>query len=187
VLKATVTLSAELERGTVQPASDTKRLAKSITGKWLGEHIRKRIQQRGQGAGGQKLAGYSTRPVKVNHGLLRKKEPSGGLPKRYKGGYKEYREDVGLQTDNFAFTNTGYSMSNFGHLNPGGDSIDIGFTDANSDQAAQDAVDRGREQMFDVDDKELDRVTEIYLNSVVAGLWTNFFSAEASTITEEVI
>lgn len=178
VFSVSLELSPALSRRQREKTGDEARVqARATVAKWLGNYIRNRIQKRGMGAEGR-LKGYSTRPVKVSQGLLTKRVPAGGFPKHYSGGYKEYREDVGLQTSHFAFTNTGYSMSTFAGETRAGDPsspIFVGFTDGRSVKAADAAIERDREHMFAVNDKELDKLAALYLKSVTSTLWDPFF------------
>jgi hypothetical protein len=179
MITVNVKLSKALGRDVTLPiASKVRKVSRTKFGKFVANHIRDRIQTKGAGAGGKRLKGYSSNPVKVSRGLLKKRVPSDGLPKFYDGGYAEYREDVGLQIDHFDFTNTGASFRGFqedvGDAQ-GSTPILIGFKNAKSHKAAMSAVARGRSSMFDLSNKELDAACAVYLNSVVAQLWDDVF------------
>lgn len=185
--RANVELSPKLGRRSRVATDIQVRLgAREAVAKWLGSYIRKRVQQRGMGSAGA-LKGYSTRPLRVDTGILNKRVPPGGFPKRYQGGYAEYRADVGLQNSHFALTNTGYSFNNFGASiesgNPSSD-ISVGFSDARSVQAADEAIKNGREHMFDLNEKEVDRAAAIYLKYVTKALWDSFFEPGPDSVTE---
>jgi hypothetical protein len=181
MLDVTVTLSSALRRNTsVAGAAQARKVGRTAMGKFVAGHIRDRVQRKGLGAGNSSLAGYSTNPVNVSRGLLPKKKPADGLPKFYKGGYVEYRKDVGLQVSHFAFTNTGNSFRGF--MADVGDAavstpVKIGFIDPKSHQAAVAAVERGRPDMFGLDANELDSAMQVYLDSVVDSVWKDFFDS----------
>lgn len=170
-----------------EEAGKSRLRAKKRAGKWTAAYIKRRIQNKGLGAGGSPLKGYSTRPLTVSRGILKKRIPPGGFPKYYKGGYAAYREEVGLQTDHFAFTNTGASFNRFVSdvADPAaGTPIIVGFTNSKSHQAAMIAVENDRPDMFGLDKRELDKVRDVYLDSVVASVWKGIFQPEASNQSE---
>lgn len=176
--------SAILGAASPEEAGKTRHKAKRRAGKWTAAYLKNRIQKKGKGAGGSDLKGYSTRPVRVSRGLLKKRVPPGGFPKYYKGGYAAYREDVGLQIDHFAFTNTGTSFNRFGSEvadQAPNTPIVVGFASEKSHLAAMVAVEKGRSDMFDLSDRELDRVMGIYLDSVVASAWKGIFEGAEAT------
>lgn len=176
--KVDVELSTRLgRRRHVEPTDFVRVKARSTLGQWLGRMLRDRIRNKGMGAEGA-LEGYSTKPTRVTNGYLNKRQPPEGLPKVYPGGYKQYREEVGLQTRRFDFTNTSYSLDNFSGDVSGSDpssSIEVGFHDMRSVMAADSAVARGRSDMFALSDKELDTAAGIYLKYVTEALWAGFF------------
>jgi hypothetical protein len=176
--------AAWLRTGNIPSAQIVRITCRNRTGEWLSKYIKNRVRDRGQGADGRSLQGYSTRPLRVGPAtILKKRIPPGGLPQHFKGGYTEYRQAVGLPTDHFQFTNTGYSLDNFGHtvvVSPE-DKIDIGFYNENSNIAANAAIENNRPEMFALGDKELDRAAGLYLECVVALVWGDLFSSSEST------
>jgi hypothetical protein len=147
------------------------------TGRWLADYIKRRVRVRGQGAGGIGLKGYSVTPVTINVNGKPKREPAGGLPRRYQGGYRAYRKDVGLQDSHFALHNTGAAWGNFKAFAEQG-RIDIGFTDQQDAEAAEAAIANGREEMLAVDGQELDMLAERALKSITKLVWASLFTEE---------
>lgn len=93
--------------------------------------VRDRVQRFGRGPDGAVLAGYSTNTIWVSqqNGLKPKRRPRKSkrlkqLNNRnnwvglYMGGYKEYREAVGLPTAGFYFSNFGTAWRHFGAIAP---------------------------------------------------------------------
>lgn len=174
----TVIVSGGLTSGFTPDLRHARRLARNALGKWTVSHLQSRVGTKGRGAFG-KLAPYSTTPVKVREeDGLKKKQPPGGLPRFYKGGYREYRKKVGLTVNKFVFSNTGHSLRSMTHDIEGDGStgaVLVFMSDAASMQAAEKAVDRGREDMFDANDRELETMTGEYLTALTSELWDDFF------------
>jgi hypothetical protein len=95
--------------------------------------VKDRVQQEGVGPDGKVLVGYSTRPTRVQqlNELKPKRRPRGGRDRTtsqnrnnwtmlYEGGYKEYRQKIGLRADAFYFSNFGTAWRHFGTMYPSG-------------------------------------------------------------------
>lgn len=132
--------------------------------------VRDRVQQLGRGPDGAVLPGYSTNTIWVSqfNGLKPKRRPrkSKRLKKfnnrnnwvgLYMGGYKQYREAVGLPTSGFYFSNFGTAWRHFGAITPRpirrvGSAgfiwhVDIGFRRSQDAIAAKEAEEK-RPRMF---------------------------------------
>ena len=124
-----------------------------------------------------KLAGYHEGPLVVDENRKKKKTPSGGLPKFYKGGYKAYRKDVGLEADKFVLENTGALWRDWRHfpITATTEPLLFGFGAAINDEVAQAAMkgsEKGpRDDMFDLNQAELDAMGAEALEVVLDKIW----------------
>src|SRR3990172_1939540 len=91
----------------VPPAAEVRAAYRPAIAKGMMDSIRIRVSERGMGGEGI-LAGYSTRPLVVTTGTIKpKKTPVRGWNAFHEGGYKQYRKELGLQSDLFVFSNKG--------------------------------------------------------------------------------
>ena len=155
-----------------------KRIRISV-GQAIANRIRHRVQKRGEGASG-KLKGYSTNPRKMsisNQGrlkpivkpkarIMRKSEGSKAVSRAqrvafFKGGYKQYREDVGLGSEKFILSNKGELWRDWkaGMDSPTG-RVKVGFSRAANMIASDLAQNDGRGDMFEPGWHEIDAALE---------------------------
>ena len=178
MITGSVVLPRGMQSTVVSDIVSIRRMARNAMGKWVVLYLRRRVGDRGMGANG-KLAGYSRRPITVSEDRLKKVQPAGGLPRFYKKGYWGYRKDVGLRNNRFLLTNTGYTMRSMPHHvvpgNSAGGDIAVFFPDPDSMYVANYSIDRGRLDMFDVNDTEMDKITDEYLKIAVPDIWDDFF------------
>lgn len=153
----------------VPEASEIRRVYRLGVAVIVRDGIRLRVSQTGQGETGT-LSGYSTNPVVATVSELGKpkKVPPRGWGSFYKGGYKQYREEVGLVSDIFVFSNKGNAWRDwkFFPLVDSGD-IEFGFSSGANSTAADQAIDRGRPDMFGADEALLDEAAQKLLDTLL--------------------
>lgn len=122
-------------------------------------YIKDRVRRKGMGAYGP-LKGYSTKPFRFKKGkkpMWDDEELDGTV---IKGGYKEYRDSVGIPSAHFTFSNMGNAWNDWDFKVNADGTIFIGFTDPVNIEAANHAADNGRPDMFDINEAELARVLD---------------------------
>jgi hypothetical protein len=135
------------------------------------DRIRERVSKRGEGSTGP-LKGYSTNPLVIEPGSLKpKRKPARGWYAFHGGGYKQYRQEIGLISDLFVFSNKGSAWRDWRYFALGqSGSIAFGFASAANTQAADEAIRRGRPDMFEPGDVEMnaaaDKLLEILLQKM---------------------
>lgn len=137
-------------------------------------HLMERVASRGMGAFG-KLKGYSTQPLRIDQPAAGEKpmrKPAKGWGSFHRKGYKQYRDEIGLVSDKFVFSNKGQAWADWMQAtqDPTGP-LSFGFADAQNVAAADEAVANGREHMFDVNEQELDTFAEMYLERALDQIW----------------
>lgn len=137
-------------------------------------HIMERVSQRGMGADGP-LNPYSEQGLvilKPSGGAKPKVKPARGWGKYHEGGYRQYREEAGLETDKFVFSNKGAAWRDWmqGQVEESGP-MDFGFGDERNTMAADEATKRKREDMFDLNEAEADKFLEAYLDAFLREVW----------------
>jgi len=156
--------------------SDLRRAIRTKLAPMIRDLIRNRVRLQGMGADA-KLAGYHEGPLVVDENRKKKKSPSGGLPKFYKGGYKQYRKDVGLEEDKFVLENTGALWRDWRHfpIAASTEPLLFGFGAAINDEVAEAAMkgsEKGpRDDMFDLNQAELDSLGGEALELVLDKIW----------------
>lgn len=140
---------------------------------YLAERIYRRVRYSGMGAY-QRLRDYSTTPIAITKSFKPKRVPPEGFGQRYDKGYWEYREDVGLENDNFIFYNKGNAWQDW--LESGRDPgtagmIPLGFSDGRNAIVADEAINRGREDMLAANEAEVDAAAEAFLDLVLERTW----------------
>lgn len=154
-------------------------------GNLIRNYVYERVSIRGLGYNQQPLAGYSTRPIAIpSDGITGPKPmrpPVGGVVSAsgrssyFKGGYREYRENLGLVSDRFVFTNMGNAWKDWRYIREESAvrPIQVGFTKKENQDAAEGAESRGRPRMFEVSDQEVSQfvpqIEEFLANSYVSG------------------
>lgn len=138
------------------------------------QHIMERVNNRGQGANG-KLKGYSTNPLpifKPGAGQKPMQKPSRGWGAFYKGGYKQYRDEAGLVSSKFVFSNKGAAWRDWmkATQEPEGP-LRFGFSDSLNVAAADEAIENGREDMLDLNSNELDKFGQGYIELALEQIW----------------
>lgn len=134
-------------------------------------HIRVRVGREGRGASGT-LKGYSTNPLVVTKGEKSRRTPKRGWGSFHKRGYKQYREELGLESEKFVFDNKGAAWRDWmqAQQDPTGP-LTFGFANGKNLMAAEAAVDNDREDMFDLNEEELDLFAELYLERALDVAW----------------
>ncbi len=134
-------------------------------------HIRVRVGREGRGADGT-LKGYSTNPLVLTKGEKSRRTPRRGWGSFHKGGYKQYREELGMEAEKFVFDNKGAAWRDWMQATqePTGP-LTFGFANAKNLMAADAAVDNEREDMFDLNSAELDLFAELYLERALDVAW----------------
>lgn len=130
--------------------------------------IRIRVRDKGSGPDGV-LRGYSTTPLVVEPGTLKpKRKPVRGWYAFHGGGYKQYRQELGLVSELFVFSNRGTAWKDwrFFPIEERGP-IAFGFAASANSQAADEAVRRGREDMFAPGDPEMNQAADQLLNTIL--------------------
>lgn len=148
----------------------TRKAYRKILSTTLKEGIRIRVSMRGLGATGA-LKGYSTRPLKMFPGAKKRRTPARGWGAFHEEGYKQYREELGLTNDIFVFSNTGAAWKDWKAVDPGAGPIEFGFSDGLNSMAADTAVERGRQDMFEPDAKLLDEAVDKALESILTSIY----------------
>lgn len=135
------------------------------------EHIRDRVGRRGMGAEG-KLAGYSTNPLVISPGPKRRVKPRRGWHSFHRGGYRQYRKEAGLEHNIFVFDNKGAAWRDWmGATQEQEGTLNFGFARDLNQMAADAAIARGREDMFDLNEGELEEFAEAYLEEALDDIW----------------
>lgn len=139
------------------------------------EYIMERVSIRGQGANG-KLKGYSTNALpifKPGAGQKPMQKPSRGWGAFYQGGYKQYRDEAGLISNKFVFSNKGAAWRDWMKATQEPDGpLRFGFSDSLNVEAADKAIENGREDMLDLNANELDDFAATYLHLAMLQIWT---------------
>jgi hypothetical protein len=153
---------------------DRMKIRKEIAQR-IKQHIMDRVSLKGQGADG-KLKGYSTNSIpifKPGAGQKPMQKPPRGWGAFYEGGYKEYRDDAGLVSNKFVFSNKGAAWRDWmkATQEPEGP-LRFGFSDSLNVEAADAAIENGREDMLDLNAGELDDFGTQYLHLALMQIWT---------------
>lgn len=139
------------------------------------EYIMERVSIRGQGANG-KLKGYSTNALpifKPGAGQKPMQKPSRGWGAFYQGGYKQYRDEAGLISNKFVFSNKGAAWRDWMKATQEPDGpLRFGFSDSLNVEAADKAIENGREDMLDLNSIELNRFGQDYIELALQQIWT---------------
>lgn len=139
------------------------------------EYIMERVSVRGQGANG-KLKGYSTNALpifKPGAGQKPMQKPSRGWGAFYQGGYKQYRDEAGLISNKFVFSNKGAAWRDWMKATQEPDGpLRFGFSDSLNVEAADKAIENGREDMLDLNAIELNRFGQDYIELALQQIWT---------------
>lgn len=144
----------------------------------LRDWTRERIRDRGEGAGGTALEGYSTNPLVVRFPGRPKarRKPRGGIKTKrgmfFPGGYAEYRQKAGLTVERFQMFNLGNLWRDWQVLVYGTNSTPsrVGFTDDNNAMAADQASIK-RPLLFKVTPQEVGMVNDDVI-AIIADLFT---------------
>lgn len=143
------------------PTEGAKRKLKKFRrdiGYEISHYIKQRILKRGMGAYGP-LKGYSTKPFKFRKGKKRMWEEDNLNGQVIKGGYLEYRNMVGIPSQHFMFSNMGNAWNDWDFsVDDSTGQVVIGFSDVNNAEAARQAMDNGRPDMFELNDNELNMI-----------------------------
>lgn len=151
-----------------EEASTIRGKYRQTVASYIRDAIRIRVSQRGSGADGA-LKGYSSRPLVVEKGILKsKRKPARGWNSFHPGGYKQYRQELGLTSELFVFSNKGAAWRDwrFFPLVLRGP-IAFGFASAANDEAAVAAVLNGRPDMFEPGDVEMDQAADLLLQELL--------------------
>lgn len=134
-------------------------------------HIRVRVGREGRGADG-KLKGYSTKPLVLTKGAKPRLTPKRGWHSFHKRGYKQYREELGLESDKFVFDNKGAAWRDWMQAQQEATGpLAFGFSNGKNLMAADAAVDNDRDDMFDLNMQELELFAELYLERTLDLTW----------------
>jgi hypothetical protein len=134
------------------------------------EGIRFRVSRTGQGGDGP-LKGYSKNPLKMQKGPKPRLTPARGWGSYHPGGYKQYRQEVGLVSDIFVFSNKGAAWKDWRSNNAETGPLAFGFTNSLNNMAADAAVENDRLDMFDLDDKLADQLVEDMLEEILTDIY----------------
>lgn len=139
------------------------------------QHIMSRVNTEGRGANG-KLKGYSTNALpifKPGAGQKPMQKPSRGWGAFYQGGYKQYRDEAGLISNKFVFSNKGAAWRDWMKATQEPDGpLRFGFSDSLNVEAADKAIENGREDMLDLNSIELNRFGQDYIELALQQIWT---------------
>ncbi len=156
-----------------RPANPKMRVRRDIA-ELIKLHIRVRVGREGRGADGT-LAGYSTKPLvmttpnEINKPRL---TPKRGWHSFHKRGYKQYREELGLESEKFVFDNKGAAWRDWMQAQQDSSGpMNFGFSNGKNLIAAEAAIERGREDMFDLNVDELELFAELYLERTLDLAW----------------
>jgi hypothetical protein len=165
-----VTGSATYGRKKLDRMKIRKEIAQQIK-----EYIMERVNVRGQGANG-KLKGYSTKPLRIHKpdaGQKPMQKPARGWASFHKGGYKQYRDEAGLISNKFVFSNKGAAWRDWMKATQEPDGpLRFGFSDSLNVMAADEAIENGREDMLDLNSIELNRFGQEYIELALRQIWT---------------
>lgn len=145
-------------------------------GEAIRDYIKLRIGTYGRGQGNRKARGYSTRPLSIRSdgkgGMKPIKPPTGGAPRGnrmfFEGGYREYREKAGLESNNFVLSNLGDLWRDFKllRLGSGATPMQIGFGKTVNAIAANKAQDDNRHDLFLLDTLEVRMIGESIITEI---------------------
>lgn len=140
------------------------------------DYIALRVGTYGRGQGNRVARGYSTRPISMRAdgkgGMKPYKPAVGGQPRGnrmfFEGGYKEYREKAGLESNRFVLTNLGNLWRDFKiiRLGSGGSPMQIGFGQTVNAIAANKAQDNNRHDLFLLDTIEVRMIGESIITEI---------------------
>ena len=134
-------------------------------------HIRLRVGRDGRGASGR-LKGYSTNPLVMTRGDKPRLTPKRGWHSFHGRGYKQYREELGLESDKFVFDNKGAAWRDWmGATQDDAGPLAFGFANSKNLMAADAATENDREDMFDLNAEELEIFAEAYLEHTLDLTW----------------
>lgn len=123
-------------------------------------YIRLRVSKQGRGSTKQ-LKLYSENDFFFKKSPKAMWDEKSFIGKLVFGGYKAYREKVGLQTGHFAFENTGNAWADWDFtVNDESGVVAIGFSDPINAEAAEAAMRNGRPDMLDLSDQEMQMILD---------------------------
>lgn len=156
-------------RGPEDPAA-IKAKYRKVLAKHIRDGIRERVSKRGLGAHGP-LKGYSQKPLKMFKGTKPRKTPARGWGSYHEGGYKQYRDELGMPSDIFVFSNIGTAWKDWRASDNGSGPIAFGFANGLNNMAADAAQDNGRPDMFEPDDNMMDEAAQALLDSILDSVY----------------
>lgn len=110
-----------------------------------------RIFQKGEATDGSKIGAYSTKPISIS----RSRQARDTGQTYFKGGYSEYKKDIGKNPGFVNLVNTGQMESDYGII-PNGNEFGIGFQNqANADKMVW-MTDKYDKEIAALNDKEVD-------------------------------
>jgi len=138
-------------------------------------HVMERVSKYGRGADND-LKGYSTSYLVVDKPLPGEKpmrKPARGWGSPHRRGYKQYRDEIGLVSDRFVFSNMGAAWRDWMQSEPSASGpLLFGFADGLNAAAADEAIDNAREDMLALNAQELEQYAEEYIDTFLKGVWT---------------
>lgn len=169
-----IDIKSQIVRQVISRSGKRKILTRAAD--WTKNHVRHRVQVKGKGASGL-LKGYSTNPITMKYRgrnkaiLLNNTKGKWG---RYPGGYKQYKEHTGQESELFQLSNKGNLWKSWdrGGANSG-DSVVIGFASAAEGAIATEHQENGREDMFDLNTAEikmLEKAVADVIEDIIVGI-----------------
>lgn len=110
-----------------------------------------RIFERGQDANGGKIGTYGTNPISIS----RKSQARQTGKTYFKGGYAEYKKDVGKNPGYVILRNTDQMYQDYGIVQSGG-SFGFGFQNKTNADKSGWMTDKYEKEIFQLSDGELD-------------------------------
>lgn len=120
-----------------------------------------RIFQEGQDRNGAKIGTYGTNPISIS-----KTKQARQTGKTYfKGGYAEYKNDIGKNPGYVNLRNTDQMMSDYG-LQGSGQQFGFGFQNNENYNKSQWMQEKYDKDIFDLSDRELEVLTNIRIQQL---------------------
>lgn len=123
---------------------------------------KRRVFQNGQAADGSRIGTYGTKPASIS----RKQQAQNTGKTYFKGGYAEYKSDIGKNPGFVILRNTDQMMMDYNMFVLGNNQWGLGFANDTNFNKSQWMEDKYKKDIFDQSNEE-DQVLETILNNAI--------------------